>query len=248
MSKIDDQKQLVRQRDRFVCQYCGKPGEQYAHIVADADGGECMLENLVFLCYDHHNYWLESARAGAAAKAKLQEISKKLRDKPKQDGLYSRLFAWPAGDHCIVALGGGFKFSDHERILESELHPNSPYLSLKVNELGVLVINAIFEDENANEFMTISENKVSVDTVSAWDIVVERRRFSLIHARKKIELHIWQSDTLELIVTGNLFLNGGYYQITSEHILDVAYRNILSANQSFGGSHGLFLKPGKIMI
>lgn len=42
MSKAKIQKN-IRQRDRFICQYCGKRGEQYAHIVRESDGGEYNL-------------------------------------------------------------------------------------------------------------------------------------------------------------------------------------------------------------
>jgi hypothetical protein len=249
MTKPREQQQ-VRQRDRFVCQFplCKKPGEQYAHIKPDSEGGAYCLENLVFLCYDHHNYWLEPAGTKGVRKEKLQNIANKLRDQPKEDGLYSRLFAWPAGDRRVVSLGGGVKFFNHERILESTEHPNRPYLSLRVNEFGFLVINATFEDERGNEFMTITDNELRVDTSDAWDIAVSRRRFSLIHADTKVLLNLRQNDDLDLIVTGKLFLNGGYYRINSHEIVDVPYHNRLRNNQSFNGGRGLMLQPGSIAL
>ncbi len=238
--------QQVRQRDRFLCQYCGKAGEQYAHIIPNTDGGEYTLDNLVLLCYEHHNYWLESARASAEMKAKLIEIARKLRDRQKLDGLLSRLFAWPAGEHKVVVLGGGCRVIDQENILESSAHPERPYLKLGIDDIGVLRVNAFFEDAQGSEFMSITDNKLEVETISAWDIIVERRRFSLIHSERKISLTLRQKDNLDLWLTGNLYLNGGYYQITDEHILEVANNYLMSGNIARENGRGLLLAPGTI--
>jgi hypothetical protein len=241
------EQQQVRQRDRFLCQYCGKAGEQYAHIIADTDGGQYTLNNLVLLCYEHHTHWLESAKASAGMKARLIEIARKLRDKPKQDGLLSQLFAWPADEHIVVVIGGGFRFVDQENILESAAHPERPYLKLGIDSIGVLRINAFFEDAQGNEFMSITDNKLEVETIAAWDITVNRRSFSLTHTDRKIKLNMHQEDNLELWLTGNLYLNGGYFQITDKYIFDVACDGRMSGNISINGK-GLMLAPGTVMF
>lgn len=246
MSKRSEQ-QLVRQRDRFFCQYCGKAGEQYAHIVPDSDGGEYSLNNLILLCYEHHNYWQEPAKASVEMKAKLIEISRNLRDKPKKDGLLSQVFAWPAGVHPTFVVGGGSRFIDQENIIEST-NPERPYLRLGVNEVGVLKVNAYFEDADGREFMSIIDNCLEVNTISAWDIIIERRKFSFVHKDKRVSLTMCQKDNLELWLTGNLYLNGGYYQITDEHILEVEHHNLLQGNVAIGNGRGLFLSPGVIVF
>ena len=247
MSSKRFEQQQVRQRDRFLCQYCGKAGEQYAHISPDTDGGEYTLDNLILLCYEHHNYWLESARSSAEMKAKLIEIARKLRDRPKQDGLLSQLFAWPAGEQKVVVLGGGWRFIDQENILESFAHPERPYLKLGIDDIGVLRVNAFFEDAQGNEFMSISDNKLEVETIAAWDIIVERRRFSLIHAERKISLTLHQKDNLDLWLTGNLYLNGGYFQITDKYVHDVANNGFMSNVTARENGSGLFLAPGTVI-
>lgn len=247
MTSKSYEQQQVRQRDRFLCQYCGEAGEQYAHIIAESDGGEYTLNNLILLCYEHHN-WLESAKASTEMKTKLLEIAHKLRDQQKQDGLLSQLFAWPASKHMEVVVGGGWRFVDQENILESTAHPERPYLKLGVDDIGVLRVNAFFEDAQGNEFMSITDNKLEVETIAAWDIVITRRRFSLTHSDRKINLTMHQKDNLELSLTGNLYLNGGYFQITDEYILDTAYKSYMSCNTSRYHKKGLTLIPGTIIL
>lgn len=247
MSKSTE-KQLVRQRDRFLCQLpsCGKAGEQYAHIIADADGGKYDLNNLIHLCCEHHN-WLESARTSPQMKAELTKFSLRLRDRPKEDGLLSQLFTWLPSSQKAVVLGGGCRFLDQENILESLSNPQRPYLKLAVDGMGIFKINAYFEDSVGKEFMKIVDNKLEVDTIIAWDIIIERRRFSLIHAARNVELTIRQKDNLELWVTGRLYLNGGYYHITNNHILDVNDNNLIRDNTLAGSGRGLLLAPGGLI-
>ena len=88
----------VRRRDRFQCQMCGAEGEQYAHIVPKSDGGAYELNNLIFLCWRCHNSWQEPARSAPEVKAKLIEVSRKLRDKENSDGVLSSVFQWVAGE------------------------------------------------------------------------------------------------------------------------------------------------------
>src|SRR5262249_22897688 len=81
-------------------------------------------------------------------------------------------------------------------------HPERPYLKLGIDDIGVLRVNAFFEDAQGHEFMSITDNKLEVNTMSAWDMIVNRRRFSLIHTDNKISLNMHQKDNLDLWLTG----------------------------------------------
>ncbi len=96
--------------------------------------------------------------------------------------------------------------------------------------------------------MSILDNKLEVETIAAWDIIVERRRFTLIHADRMISLTLRQKDNLDLWLIGNLYLNGGYYQITDQHILEVTNNNLMRSNTVIGNGGGLLLEPGTIQF
>ncbi len=247
MSKAQTQRE-VRQRDRFQCKFpgCDRGGEQYAHIVAEDDGGPYELDNLIFLCYAHHNFWQESARASDLEKRRLVELSEKLRDHQQPDSIISTVFGWTAHDDLVVKLGGGVLARNQERILESR-DPNRPYLSLRKDDFGLLWITANFEDATGVTCFEVSENKMSIRTSDAWDIAINRRKLRFIHADRRMQLQIDQTDDLALQITGELFLNGGPFSIMPNQILDVRYRNTFVANQVAGG-RGVFLAPGEFTI
>jgi hypothetical protein len=238
----------VRRRDRFQCQNCGVVGEQYAHVVPESDGGEYTLENILFLCYKCHNYWQEPAGTSPEMKARLVELSRKLRDQEKNDNVLSSIFSWPAGQAIIVTFGGGMRIIGQERILERKDDPSRPYLTLKIDELGRFCINAYFDDDNGKDFMHVTDNVLRVHTADAWDIVLTRRSIRFEHAVRNMMLQIRQGDNLDLRVTGNLYLNGGYYEITDDHIRDVAYNNTFQRCAMAGNGYGLLLSPGRIVF
>lgn len=48
----------VRERDRHICQYCGKPGTDAAHIYGRAKKSvRWSMDNAVTLCRYHHNWF-----------------------------------------------------------------------------------------------------------------------------------------------------------------------------------------------
>jgi hypothetical protein len=238
----------VRRRDRFQCQMCGAEGEQYAHIVPKSDGGAYELNNLIFLCWRCHNAWQEPARSAPEVKAKLIEVSRKLRDKEKSDGVLSSVFQWVAGERLKVTLGGGMQIIDQERILERRDDPSRPYLRLRKDPIGILHIDAYFDDADGNDFMHIDDNVLRVHTSAAWDIAINRRKIRFEHADQKMRLEIRQATDMGLLVTGNLYLNGGYFEIAEDRIFDVKNRNTLSGCSAIGNGRGFLLSPGEIMF
>jgi hypothetical protein len=233
--------EAVRRRDRFQCVYCGKPGEQYAHIVPDSDGGEYALDNLIFLCYSCHKNSQEAAGAPLEMKARLIELSQRMRDSEKVDNVLSSIFKWPAGEQLAVTLGGGMRAVNQERILERGDNPARPYLTLSIDKFGALIINAYFDDAEGSDFMQISDNRMKVHSAVAWDIVISRRSIKFEHIDRKIRLQIRQAPNMDLRVTGNLYLNGSYYEITEDAILDVTNNNFLQGNRTMGNGRGLLL-------
>jgi hypothetical protein len=248
MMSRDEVQSDVRRRDRFKCQNCGNRGEQYAHIFPESDGGEYVLENLLFLCGGCHNYWQEPAKAAPEIKARLIELSQKLRDKPKTDSILSSIFAWPAGETLAVTFGGGIRIIGQERILERKDDPSHPYLTLGVDNFGRCHINARFDDVAGNEFMHVVDNALQLHTRDAWDIAFTRRRIRFEHADRKMKLQIRQTDNMDLRITGSLYINGGYYEITDDHILDVNCNNVMRGCQASFNGHGLLLAPGAIIF
>jgi hypothetical protein len=242
MSRDEVQGQ-VRRRDRFQCQNCGQKGQQYAHIVPDSDGGDYILENLIFLCYDCHNLWQEPARTSSGMKATLIALSQQLRDQAKRDNLLSSIFSWPAGQISVVTFGGGMRIVGQERILERIDDPTRPYLTLVIDDLGRLHINAYFDDAQGNDFMHVTDNILRVHTADAWDIIFNRRSIRFEHADRTMMLQIKQADNLDLQISGNLYLNGGYYEITDAHIRDIVFNNIVRGCGMEGNGHGLLLSP-----
>ena len=228
---------------------CGRRGgEHYAHIVPESDGGSYERENLIFLCYPCHNTWQEPARAPAEIKSRLIEVSRNLRDKDKTDNVLTSVFGWTAGDFLNVTLGGGIRFvnNDHDRILERRDDETRPYLRLHKDELGLLHINAYFDDADGNDFMYIEDNVLRVHTAAVWDVIINRRHIRFEHVDRKMRLEITQAPDLGLQVTGNLYLNGGYYEITNNRIYDAKYNMAFSGNSVMNGKHGLLLSPGKL--
>ena len=187
-----------------ACQMCGAEGEQYAHIVPDSDGGTYELDNLICLCYRCHNTWQEPARSSAEIKSQLIKVSRHLRDKEKTDKVLSSIFGWTAGDLLRVILGGGVKFTNHDRILERRDDETRPYLRLHKDELGLLHINAYFDDADGRDFMRIEDNVLRVHTTAVWDVVFSRRSIRLEHADRRMRLEITQAPDLSLRITGNL--------------------------------------------
>lgn len=195
----------VRRRDRFQCQNCGqKKGEQYVHIVPESDGGDYVLENLLFLCYECHNFWQEPARTDPELKARLIEISRRLRDQPKTDSLLSSIFSWPAGQKLAVAFGGGMRVVDQKRILERKDDRSCPYLTLGIDKFGRLHINAYFEDAQGNDFARLTDNVLQLHTADVWDIVFHRRSIKFEHSDRNVILQIRQADNLDPHIAGNL--------------------------------------------
>ena len=242
----DEVKGDVRRRDRFQCQNCGAKGEQYAHIVPDSDGGEYILENLIFLCYGCHNDWQEPAKAGPEMKARLIALSQQLRDQDKSDTLLSSIFSWPAGKILAVTFGGGIKIVGQERILERKDDPSRPYLTLGVDKVGRLRINAYFDDTQGNDFMRVTDNILNVHTSDTWDIVFSRRTIRFEHADRTMMLQIRQAANLDLQITGNLYLNGGYYEITGDHIRDIERNNMFRRCVMGNKGHGMLLSPRRM--
>ena len=238
----------VRRRDRFQCQYCARKGEQYAHIVPESDGGDYILENLIFLCYECHNTWQEPSRTPPEMKAKLIDISQKLRDREKTDNILSSIFAWPAGEKPAVVFGGGIKVVNQERILERKGDRSRPYLKLSVDDIGLIHIDAYFDDAEGNDFMHVMDNVLKVHTAAAWDVVFTRRSIRFEHIDQKMRLEIQQKDNMDLYVTGNLYLNGGYYVITDDRLVDTAFNNVLSNCEANHNGYGLLLVPGTIIF
>jgi len=241
----DEVQRAVRQRDRFSCQNpeCDSRGEQYAHIVAEADGGAYDLSNLLYLCYTCHKDWQETESAKPLKKARLLEISYAMRDQDKRDSLISSVLSWPAGESLAVALGGGIRTFNCPNVLESS-DPNDPYLSISVNTVGHLRVDARFEDSNGRDFMKINGNDMVVNTGAVWDIAIRRGSFSIENAERAIKLAIRQDDDLTLRITGRLFLNGGFFQIDNSRILDETkgntYKNVIAA----GFGRGFKLSTG----
>ena len=244
MSREDVQR-AVRQRDRFKCQYprCEKRGENYAHIVSEADGGAYDLDNIIYLCYEHHTQWQETDKAKPLAKEALQESSRRLRDKPKAESIISSAFDWPAGAELAIALGGGMRFVNQHRVLESS-DPEQPYLAIQKDEFGFLLINARFDNVDGDTFMRIDDNIMTIDTASAWDLVITRRRFSVEDSGRQINLRIDQRDDLALQITGRLFLNGSQFTITKDRVVDEQNNNTFENCAWFNSGHGAFLQAG----
>lgn len=236
----------VRKRDRFMCQYCGKRGEQYAHIVPESVKSNYALNNLVFLCYEHHQQ-LEAARASPEMMKKLEEVGIKLRDKPKVDDFLRYIFAWPAGKQIVVRLGGGIKFIDQERILESS-DPDNPYVKLSINELGTLSIDAYFEDSRGNTFLKILDNNLEVHTSEALDIVISRRSIKFEHIDTKVSFQIRQSKNLDLHISGSLYLNGGDILMTSTLVRDIKFDNVIANCTKKATATGLLIAPGRLAL
>jgi hypothetical protein len=243
---IEEVQGEVRRRDRFQCQMCGAEGEQYAHIVPESDGGTYELDNLIFLCWRCHNTWQEPARSAPEVKAKLIEVSKNLRDKEKSDGILSSVFQWVAGERLKVTLGGGMQIIDQERIIERGEDLSRPYLRLRKDSIGMLHIDVYFDDADARDFMRIDDNVLRVHTSAAWDIAVNRRKIKFEHADQKMRLEITQASDMGLLVTANLYLNGGYYEITEDRIFDVKHRNTFRGCSAVGNGRGFLLSPGRI--
>lgn len=247
MPSRDDVQVAVRRRDRFQCQNCGREGEQYAHIVPESDGGEYLLENMIFLCYRCHNNWLEPAGAKSEMKDRLIELGEALRDQEKTDNVLSNVFTWAAAKTKLtVALGGGVLFTDHARILERTGYEEPPYLSIALDKQRRMHINAYFDNAEGDEFMRIEDNVLRLHTADAWDIVVNRRRIKFEHADRKMMLGIRQTEDLTLHVTGSLYLNGGHFQIADDYILYDEYNIRWSENQSFNREMGMLLSPGRL--
>jgi HNH endonuclease len=225
---------------------CGAGGEQYAHVVPESDGGAYELDNLIFLCWRCHNTWQEPARSAPEVKAKLIEVSRKLRDKEKSDGVLSSVFGWAAGERLRVTLGSGMQIIDQERILERRDDPSRPYLRLRKDPLGILRIDAYFDDADGNDFMYIDDNILKVHTSAAWDIAINRRKIRFEYADQKMRLEISQTSDMGLLVAGNLYLNGGYFEITEDRIFDVKYKNTLIGCSAIGNGLGFLLSPGQI--
>ncbi len=237
----------VRQRDRFLCQYprCRTGGQQYAHIIPESEGGAYDLSNLILLCYEHHNYWQEPARAAKEVRANLIALSTRLRDQAKSDGLLARVFEFPATKDARFDLGGGISFRNHQIILGSPPdHLKEPYLKLAVDGVGLMVINARFEDEYGREIMKIEDNMMTVDTYNAWDLLLERRRFSFQNNSEEIELNLSQEPTGAVRLTGRLYLNGGLYKITDSEVVDLKTRNRMRGNVSLNRATGAIFSPG----
>jgi hypothetical protein len=240
----------VRRRDRFLCAQCRrKVGERYAHIIPDTSGGAYDLSNLNLLCASCDTQ-LEAARSGGEREQQLIGVMAAIRDQPKGDGLWKDLFLFPAGKKTTILLGGGFKFVNQARVLESVEHPDKPYVSLSVNELGMLVINAYFEDESGRAFMEIIDNSVTFHTKHAWDFVMQRHSIQFEHVNRDISLRIRQSKNCDLHVTGNLYINGGLYRITNDEIsgANEILRNNMKVfvGDDLGRAPGLLLQPGKV--
>jgi hypothetical protein len=238
----------VRRRDRFQCQNCGEKGQQYAHIIPEVDGGRYILENLLFLCYECHNYWQEPSRAAPEIRARLIKLSEELRDKPKRDSLFSAIFSWAAGQTVAVCFGGGFRVTDQERILERRGDESRPYLTLGLDQLGRFHINAYFDDAEGNDFMHVVDNELQFNTSDTWDVIFTRRSIKFEHSDRKMRLQIRQAENLDLYITGDLFLNGGLYEITDEYLLDTECNNKWEhCNAAFNGK-GLLLSPGNFIL
>src|SRR2546421_4342040 len=91
--------------------------------------------------------------------------------------------------------------------------------------------------------MSILDNKLEVETIAARDNIVERRRFTLIHANRMISLTLRQKDNLDLWLIGNLYLNGGYYQIIDQYLLKVTNNNLMRSNTVIGNGEVFYLSP-----
>jgi hypothetical protein len=248
MATDEEVQREVRRRDRFQCQMCGAEGEQYAHIVPDSDGGTYTLENLIFLCYRCHNTWQEPARTAPEMKAKLIELSRNLRDKEKHDAVLSSVFGWAAGDHLKVTLGGGMQVIDQERILDRQGEPDRPYLRLRKDDIGLLHIDAYFDDADGKDFMHIDDNVLRVHTSIAWDVIIARRKIRFEHVDHKMWLEILQAPDMGLHITGGLNLNGGYFEISDNEIVDTTYNNrFIKCSQKANG-YGFLLAPGLMIF
>jgi hypothetical protein len=238
----------VRRRDRFQCQNCGATGEQYAHIIPESDDGEYVLENLLFLCYRCHNLWQEPARTSPEMKARLIEISQRLRDQPKNDTILSNIFSWPAGEDISVTFGGGMRVSGQERILERKDDPSRPYLQLRVDEIGRLRVDAYFDDDQGSDFMHVTDNVLRVHTADTWDVIFTRRSIKFEHAARNMMLQIRQAENLDLCVTGSLYINDGRFEITDTYMHDVTFNNKFQRCAMSGNGRGLMLSPGTFIL
>jgi hypothetical protein len=179
-------------------------------------------------------------------KASLIALSRKLRDREKTDSLLDSIFTWPAGERLAVTFGGGMKVIGQERILERKDDPSRPYLTLGIDDFRRLHLNAYFDDVEGNDFMHVTDNTLRVHTADAWDIKFNRRAIEFEHSDRKMKLRIRQADDFALYVTGNLYLNGGYYEITDGYIRDVTHSNIFQNNVTGYNRTGMLLFPGGI--
>lgn len=248
MNKSEIQR-LVRQRERFACPYpsCEKMGEQYAHINAVEIDGNYTLDNLLYLCSDHHNYWQESSRTTKEVREALYQMSIRLRDLPKQDTILNRLFDFPSGQKQIINIGGGFKFINTNHILRCERKPENPYLSIGTNEYGIFRINAHFDNEKGETFMTIRENKFIANSSDLWDIVIRRRHISIVNSSRKIKLSIRQKRNLELEIVGTMYLNDEFFNITKKSITSSSI-NLINNSMQNCNSGGILLGKNKMII
>lgn len=143
---------------------------------------------------------------------------------------------------------GGGKFVNQTRILERKDESSRPYLSLSIDDIGLMHIDAYFDDADGNAFMHVVDNVLKFHTVEAWDVVFTRRAIRFEHVDRKMRLEIQQKPDLDLYVTGNLYLNGGYYVITDDRLLDTVSDNVMSNCGAISNGHGLLLVPGTIRL
>jgi 5-methylcytosine-specific restriction protein A len=246
----DEVQQQVRQRDRFQCQGCGRTGEQYAHVVPESEGGEYKLENIVLLCYRCHHTFQETLKTTGEMRQALLALGLEMRDAQKLDGSIDVITSWARGPQLSASLGGGVTFIDQERILECETSWDDPYLTISTGDrLHDLQVCARFEDASGNTFMRIDRDRAVMETAAAWDIVFSRRSMEYIHADRNVWLKIAQgSDSTTLRVTGNLYMNGGLFEISDSEIYDQSHNNHISANAAYRWGHGQLLKPGSFIL
>lgn len=243
MNKKDKQKQLVRQRARFVCENpkCRKNTEGwYAHIIPDSWGGPYISSNLLFLCDECHrkfDYTVIKQQNPQAI-----EYMKLIRDVRKDNRLIENCFEF-FGKDLIVRIGGGITLTNCRSIFRTL--QNTTLLSACLSN-GQILLNGVFYNEVGNVILTIIDNKFYAKGEDLWDLkITNNGQLDLINKTKKIALYLKQNDDSSINISGIIYLEGDIFEITPEGIHQISKNNWIKNCEQICGN-GIILSSNAI--
>lgn len=233
MNQKDKQRQLVRQRARFICENptCRKNTEGwYAHIIPDSWGGQYISSNLLFLCNECHrkfDYAIIMQNNPQAV-----EYMKLIRDVKKDNRPIENCFEF-FGKDLIVRIGGGITLTNCRNIFRTS--ENTTILSAYLNE-GRILLNGVFYNEVGNVILTIVDNKFFAKGEDLWDLkITNNGQLDLINKTEKIDLHIKQNNDSSINISGTIYLEGDIFKITQDGIHQTSRNNwIINCEQVCG--------------